>query len=96
MNAHGQSHTPVKTYLAVYGGLAVLTALTVALSYAGLSHRSAIFAAALISTTKCVLISAFFMHLKTETKEIFAVLLAAFFLVAVLLLAVLPDIGLVK
>ncbi len=94
-NTHEQ-HSSVKSYLLVFGALALLTGATVLLSYAGLPHKTAIICAALIALTKCTLIGAFFMHLKSESKGIYAVFFGAFFFVAVLILAILPDLGIVK
>lgn len=87
--------TSTKTYLLVFAGLAVLTAATVALSYLGLSHGVGIALAALIALAKCSLIAAFFMHLKFENKGIWALVFTALFFVAVLILAIIPDIGVV-
>jgi len=86
----------IKPYLIVFTALAILTATTVALSYAGLPHHKAILIAILISLTKCTLIASVFMHLRTERKGIWAILLIALFFVAVLILAIIPDIGIVK
>lgn len=90
---HNAGHASVKLYLLVFAGLAVLTGATVALSYMGLPHTTAVSLAALIAITKCSLIGAFFMHLKWERWVIFAVFFSALALVAVLVLAILPDIG---
>jgi cytochrome c oxidase subunit 4 len=90
------THASVKTYLLVFLALAVLTGGTVLLSYAGFSHNTAVVLAILIATTKCTLIGAFFMHLKWESKGIYALLFTALFFVAVLILAVIPDIGIIQ
>jgi len=93
----GAAHSStVKTYLLVFAALAVLTGVTVLLSYLGLPHHVAILIAALIALTKCSLIAAFFMHLRFERKAIYAVFFSALFLVAVLVLAVIPDLGIVS
>jgi caa(3)-type oxidase subunit IV len=89
-----QPHSTVKTYLLVFAGLAALTGVTVTLSYLGLPHRLALTLAALIALAKCTLIASFFMHLRFERKAIHALLFTALALVALLVLAVLPDIGL--
>lgn len=88
--------SPVPLYAAVFGGLAILTGVTVFLSYLHLSHRVAIPLAVLIALTKCTLIASVFMHLKWEGKTIRALLFTGLFLVAVLVLAVLPDIGVAR
>src|SRR5437773_911555 len=89
-------HTSIKGYLLVFLALAILTGTTVFLSYAGLPRRVAISVAVLIALTKCSLIAAFFMHLKFEKKGIYAIFFTALFFVMVLVLAILPDIGIVK
>lgn len=89
-------HTPVRTYLWVFASLAALTGLTVILSYLSLSHGKAVVLASLIAIAKCTLIAAFFMHLRSEKKSIHAIFFTALFFVAVLLLAILPDIGIIQ
>ena len=54
----------VKIYMMVFGALAVLTAVTVAVSYLNLSIGPAIALALLIATVKASLVALFFMHLK--------------------------------
>lgn len=93
MNA---THASVKTYFLVFIGLAVLTTATVLLSYAGLPHSTAISMAALIAIAKCALIGAFFMHLKWESKGIYALIFTALFFVGVLVFSLIPDIGIVN
>jgi len=93
-----ERHQPasIKTYFMVFGALAILTTLTVILSYMNFSHGTGIFLASLIALVKCSLIVAFFMHLKDEGKGIFALVFTAIFFVAVLILAIIPDIGIIK
>ena len=83
-----------KIYLTVFGALAVLTALTVGASYLHLARPRAIALAVLIAGIKVSLITAFFMHLKSEKKLIRGMFYAAAALVLILLFLVLPDIGL--
>lgn len=89
--AHGKA--AVKTYLLVFLGLAVLTGLTVFLSYLQIDIKVAVALAALIAITKCSLIGAFFMHLRFEGKLIYSLIFTALFLVLFLLFSVLPDLG---
>lgn len=96
MDQHSPAHSNIKTYLMVFVGLGILTALTVSLSYMGLSHHLGIFLAACIALTKCILIATFFMHLKFENRKISAMILVALMGVIILIAAVIPDIGLVK
>lgn len=72
----------VKVYLMVFGALAVLTVVTVGVSYLGLGIGPAIGLALLIATVKASLVALFFMHLKGEVRWIlWALLLTAVFFV---------------
>ncbi len=93
MSEQNAPHASVKLYLLVFAALAILTGMTVLLSYAGLPHNVAIGLAGLIALAKCTLIGAFFMHLKWESKGIYLIFFTAFLCVAVLIFAILPDIG---
>ncbi len=76
-----------RTYLLVFAALAVLTVITVAVSYLDLSTGGAVALALLIATVKGGLVAAFFMHLLSEEKFIYAVLaLTIFFFVAIFVL----------
>lgn len=87
---HG--HTPeeirkeMKVYLIIFGALAVLTALTVWACY-GLQMpvHTAIMIALAIASTKGFLVAGFFMHLLSERKMIYGVLLLTVFFFAVLM-----------
>jgi cytochrome c oxidase subunit 4 len=96
MNNSNPHHSSIKTYLLVFFGLAILTGCTVGLSYLGLPHHTAIALAALIALVKCTLIATFFMHLRFESKGIYALILTGLFFVGVLIVSIIPDIGLVK
>ena len=97
MDQHAQgNHPSVKTYLMVFVGLGILTALTVSLSYMGLSHPVGIAAAAAIAAAKCTLIATFFMHLKSERPGFTILLFVALFFIAVLVASLIPDIGIVR
>ncbi|MBI2980717.1 MAG: cytochrome C oxidase subunit IV family protein [Deltaproteobacteria bacterium] len=65
----------VRTYLVVFVSLAFLTIVTVAVSYLHLSTKPAILVALLIATIKGSLVASYFMHLISEKKLIFMVLL---------------------
>lgn len=87
------AHPSVKLYLLVFVGLAILTGLTVLLSYAGLKHSTAVGLAILIASVKCFLIGTFFMHLKTEKIWIVLIIITALILVGFLLAPTMQDIG---
>ena len=61
----------VKGYLAVFGALLVLTAVTVGASYLQLSTTGTVVLAIAIATIKAALVALFFMHLKSERPAIY-------------------------
>ena len=76
----------VKVYFAVFAALAFLTVLTVAVSYLHLPLPKAILVALVVASIKGALVATFFMHLSSEKKIIYAILLLTVFFFAVLLL----------
>ena len=76
----------VRTYMIVFGALAVLTVVTVAVYYLKLSVPMAITVALIIATVKGSLVACYFMHLISEKKLIYYILLmtVAFFFVLLL------------
>ena len=79
-NAHHHSPEQIrkemKVYLAVFIGLAVLTALTVGACYGlKLPVHQAIFVALIIASIKGFLVAGFFMHLLSEKRVIYGVLI---------------------
>jgi len=86
MSDHDAEHIrkQVRIYVAVFAALAVLTLLTVAVSYLHLSVASHITLALLIAILKGSLVVLFFMHLISERRAIYYVLslvLVMFFMV---------------
>ncbi|OGW91834.1 MAG: hypothetical protein A3D28_01325 [Omnitrophica bacterium RIFCSPHIGHO2_02_FULL_63_14] len=79
-------HTAV--YIRVFAVLAILTMLTVGVSYLRLPVVIAIVVALAIATLKASLVASFFMHLAHEKKVIFWVLGLAFFLFLALLFVI--------
>ena len=86
-------HTPdeirasVRVYLKVFGALAVLTMVTVGVSYVDLGGRGNIGVALLIATFKAGLVAVFFMHLKGEVASIYrALVLTVLFFVVLMVL----------
>jgi cytochrome c oxidase subunit IV len=80
----------VKVYITVFVALMVLTIVTVAISRYHLPVPIAITVALLVATIKGSLVACYFMHLISEKKLIYAVLvLTAAFFVALLFLPVL-------
>ena len=77
----------VKVYVMVFGALAVLTVVTVAVSYLDLNILPALFIALIIAFVKGGLVAGYFMHLISEKKVIYWVLvLTVVFLICMFLL----------
>lgn len=76
----------IKIYIAVFIALALLTVITVAVGYLHLPLREAVLVALFIATIKAGLVAAFFMHLSSEKKIIYSLLLLAVFFFAFLLI----------
>jgi len=77
----------VRVYITVFVALMALTVITVAISYLHLPTAMAISVALLVATIKGSLVACYFMHLISEKKLIYAVLLlTAVFFVALLAL----------
>ncbi len=79
----------VRTYIVVFASLMVLTIVTVAISYLHLSVRTAITIALIVATVKGTLVASYFMHLISEKKVIYAMLILT--VVFFILLMVLPT-----
>ena len=82
----------VRTYMIVFASLAVLTVVTVAVSYLHLSIVPAVALALFIATIKGSLVACYFMHLISEQKLIYWTLLfTVFFFIGLLLLPVFTE-----
>ena len=73
----------VKVYITVFVALMVLTIITVAVSYLHLSIGMAVAVAMFVAIVKGSLVAGYFMHLVSEKKLIYAIMLltVAFFIV---------------
>ena len=74
-----------RRYFIIFGMLGVLTILTVSVSRLDVSHTMHLVLALTIALVKGSLVAAYFMHLLSERKFIFAVLGLTIFFFAVLL-----------
>ncbi len=86
--AHFQSH--VRKYIFVFVALIIGTVVTVAVSYAPISSVALTIAIALfIACIKGFLVAGYFMHLMSEKKMIYGILLATvFFFVGLMALTI--------
>ena len=77
----------VRVYITVFVALMALTLITVTISYLHLPMPLAVTVALLVATVKGTLVACYFMHLISEKKLIYAVLmLTAIFFAALLAL----------
>src|SRR5688572_5697915 len=84
-DAHDVRKDVIK-YLIVFGALLVGTALTVGMYYVHIpSVATTITVALFIATIKAALVAGFFMHLISERKAIYAVMLATVFFFAAMM-----------
>jgi len=90
-HAHAEGHDShdvkkhVKIYMMVFAALAVLTVVTVAVSYLHLPMPAAVVLALLIASVKGTLVACYFMHLIGERKAIYATLALTFVFFIVLM-----------
>ena len=90
--SHEEVKRHVKIYFRVFAVLAILTIVTVTVSYLHLPLWPAIIIALLIATLKGSLVAGFFMHLFYEKRLIFIILaLAVSFFLCLLLLPVVTS-----
>ena len=75
----------IRRYLAVFAALAGLTIVTVGIAYLHLPKVPAIVLALLVATIKGSLVAAVFMHLISERKLIYAVLILTVFFFGVMM-----------
>jgi cytochrome c oxidase subunit 4 len=88
---HGHDNSPeairkeIRRYLMVFGALAVFTVITVAIAQLHLPTWQAVALALVVATIKGSLVAAFFMHLVSEKKLIYAVLVLTVFFFGMLM-----------
>ncbi len=93
-NGHVDIDHHVKIYMTVFAALAVLTAVTVAVSYLHISVMMAIVVALFIAVIKGSLVACYFMHLISEKKLIYSVLaLTVLFFFFALLIPMITETG---
>jgi cytochrome c oxidase subunit 4 len=84
----------VRSYMIVFGALLALTVVTVAIFYLHLSTAAAIGLALVVATIKGSLVACYFMHLISERKLIYFILIVTvLFFIPLLLLPVLTSIA---
>ncbi len=86
-NGHG---TGYRVYVAVWGGLIVLTGATVGVSYIDLGILNVV-VALLIASAKASLVALFFMHLKSENRLVWTFALVPIFFLVLIIGGTLSD-----
>jgi cytochrome c oxidase subunit 4 len=86
-NGHG---TGYRIYVAVWGGLIVLTGATVGVSYIDLGILN-IVVALLIASAKASLVALFFMHLRSENRLVWTFALVPIFFLVLIIGGTLSD-----
>ena len=76
----------IKKYMMVFAALAVLTVVTVAVSYLELSLAGAVVLAMIVASVKGTLVAGYFMHLLDEKFTIYWILALTMLFFAVLML----------
>ena len=88
MSAHDSPEAiqaETRKYMMVFASLAVLTIVTVAVSYLDLSIGMAVTLAMIVASVKGTLVAAYFMHLLDERKTIYAILVLTMVFLVVLM-----------
>ena len=91
-HGHGAHEHPKVPYFLIAGTLFVLTVVTILVSFVNLGKAGNVALALAVASFKGALVMLFFMHLKYEQRFLVLVALAPFVLVAILVLALFPDI----
>lgn len=86
-NGHG---TGYGIYVAVWGGLVVLTGATVGVSYIDLGILNVV-VALLIASAKASLVALFFMHLRSENRLVWTFALVPIFFLVLIIGGTLSD-----
>ena len=95
--SHAEHHGPkLSTYYSIFISLAILTVVTVAASRVHLPPIGAVILAFVIAMGKATLVMAFFMHLKYDPKVIHLMCIVPVILTIGLMLALMPDVGMVS
>jgi cytochrome c oxidase subunit 4 len=94
MSSSPSSHhvLPIRTYLAVFGVLLVLTAITVAVAFQDLGPFNNVVALG-IAATKATFVILIFMHARWSTRLTKMVIVSGFAWLAILIAFTLFDIG---
>lgn len=88
---HDEPHVlPVSLYLAVWGGLVVLTGITVVVAHYDFGQWNTV-VAMVVATVKASLVALYFMHLRYDNKFNLLILLGSLMLVSIFFYPTLTD-----
>lgn len=90
MSEGSEGHAQPK-YMAIWGALAVLTAIEVGVAFLGLSRSATILALLGLAVWKALLVALYFMHLKFESTALRIVAAAPLLPAALLIVIVLLE-----
>ncbi|MFQ5529211.1 MAG: cytochrome C oxidase subunit IV family protein [Gemmatimonadota bacterium] len=78
-------------YMLVFGGLAALTAIEVAVAFMGFERRVTVMILIGLAVWKALLVAMYFMHLKWETRALKVLAMAPFVPAAIMIIVVLFE-----
>ena len=78
-------------YMAVFGGLALLTAIEVTVAFMGFERRMTVLLLIGLAIWKAVLVALYFMHLKWESRSLKILAVAPFVPAAIMVIVVLME-----
>ncbi len=93
MSEHAKHGPSSKDYAMIFAALAVMTAITVGISYTSLGEGTKTILAFTIATIKTVLVALIFMHLKFEKRPIVIFAIAPVLIALLFIVAIAPDVG---
>ena len=88
MSAEGRKQP---RYMAVFGGLAVLTAIEVAVAFMGFERRATVILLIGFAIWKALLVALYFMHLRWESRSLKVLAVAPFIPATIMVIVVLME-----
>jgi len=90
---HAHHGPDVKSYLVVFGALAVFTLVSFVVNYfTGVGSTVGLVIIMAVAVVKAVLVAAYFMHLKYDWGKLFFMIIPCLILATMLVVVLLPDI----
>ena len=81
---------PVSVYLAIFGGLMVLTLITVAVAFVDLGNLN-VLVAMTVAVIKATLVVLYFMHVRYSSRLIWVIVVAGFFWMGIMFALTFSD-----